>query len=90
MEDDFSLASTFSQLIDPAGYVFDSQTGALIDGAIVTLVDGTGRPADVFGDDGVSRYPSTVTSGSSAIDASGRRYDFSAGNYRFPLVAAGR
>lgn len=89
-EDDYSLASTSSVLVDPAGYVFDSMTGALIDGAEVTLLDASDRPATVFGDDGVSRYPSTVTSGASATDASGRTYHFSQGNYRFPRVGQGR
>lgn len=89
-EDDFSLASSTSQLIDPEGFVFDSATGALIDGARVTLLDETGRPAMVYGDDGVSAYPSTVVSGASVTDASGRVYDFPQGNYRFPLVAEGR
>ena len=28
-----------SLLIDPAGYVFDSRTGVLVDGAVITLVD---------------------------------------------------
>lgn len=89
-EDEFSLASSISLLIDPLGEVFDSATGALIDGARVTLLDDDDRPADVFGDDGVSRYPSTVVSGASATDASGRVYPFTQGHYRFPLVAPGR
>ncbi|MDO6415806.1 hypothetical protein Q4F19_15550 [Sphingomonas sp. BIUV-7] len=90
IEDDYSLPSTFSLLIDPAGYVFDSETGALVDGAEVTLLDENGRPAEVYGDDGKSRYPATVISGASATDASGRKYVFAQGHYRFPLVAAGR
>lgn len=89
-EDAYSYGSEFSMLIDPAGYVFDSQTGALIDGAVITLLDENDNPAVVFGDDGVSRYPSTVTSGSYATDASGRRYNFPKGNYRFPLARPGR
>lgn len=89
-EDDDSLSSTFSLLIDPAGYVFDSMTGALIDGAQVTLLDDNDQPAKVFGEDGVSVYPSTVVTGSSAKDAGGRTYTFKQGQYRFPLVAAGR
>lgn len=89
-EDDYSYGSAFAMLVDPAGYVFDSLTGALIDGAEVTLLDEAGRPAEVWGDDGVSRYPSTVVSGGSATDASGRPYRFDRGNYRFPLVAKGR
>ncbi|MDO7841316.1 DUF11 domain-containing protein [Sphingomonas immobilis] len=88
-EDDYSYASDFSLLIDPAGYVFDSSTGALVDGAIVTLLDANDQPAAVYGDDGVSRYPSTVVSGAGVTDASGRVYDFPQGNFRFPLVAPG-
>ncbi len=87
---DFSLGSSTSLLIDPAGYVFDSQTGDLIDGAIVSLVDDSGAPATVFGDDGVSRYPSTVTSGKSVTDAGGRVYPALRGRYRFPLTFPGR
>jgi hypothetical protein len=88
-EDDFSYASTASILVDPAGYVFDSTSGALVDGAIVSLLDENDQPAKVYGDDGISAYPATVTSGGAANDASGRGYDFSQGNYRFPLVAPG-
>ena len=88
-EDEFSLPSTASILVDPAGYVFDSGTGALVDGAIVSLLDDNDQPAVVFGDDGVSRYPSTVVSGGETTDASGRVYDFPQGNYRFPFVAPG-
>ncbi len=89
-EDDRSYGSTVSILIDPMGYLFDSQTGALVDGATVTLMDDNEQPARVFGDDGVSAYPSTVVSGSSVTDASGRIYQFSQGNYRFPLTQPGR
>lgn len=89
-ESEYSYASEYSMLIDPAGYVFDSETGALIDGAAVTLLDENDRPATVYGDDGVSRYPSTVVSGGSSQDASGRRYLFPKGHYRFPLTAPGR
>ena len=88
-EDDYSYASTASILVDPAGYVFDSTSGALVDGAIVALLDDNDQPAKVYGDDGVSAYPAIVTSGAAATDASGRGYDFSQGNYRFPLVAPG-
>lgn len=89
-EDDYSFASQFTMLIDPMGYVFDSETGALVDGAIVTLLDENDQPAKVFGDDGVSAYPSTVISGGAVTDASGRVYDFAQGNYRFPLTYPGR
>ncbi|MFN3433239.1 MAG: hypothetical protein ACK4ZY_02485, partial [Sphingomonas sp.] len=62
-EDEFSYGSEIDLLIDPAGYVFDSRTGEVVDGAQVTLLDESGQPATVFGDDGISRYPATVTSG---------------------------
>ncbi|AQR72875.1 carboxypeptidase regulatory-like domain-containing protein [Sphingomonas sp. LM7] len=88
-EDSFS--SEADVLVDPEGYVFDSLTGALIDGATVTLIDNaTGRPAErVYGDDGTSAYPNTVISGGSATDASGQVYNFSPGNFRFPLAPKG-
>jgi uncharacterized repeat protein (TIGR01451 family) len=89
-EDDFSFASTTSILIDPAGYTFDSRTGALVDGATVSLVDEAGQPAIVFGDDGVSSYPSTMVTGESVTDGSGRVYPGETGRYRFPLTAPGR
>ncbi len=89
-ENDQSLASSSSLLIDPAGYVFDSQTAELIDGAVVSLVDETGAPASVFGDDGVSAYPATVTTGQPVTDASGRVYPALAGHYRFPFAPPGR
>jgi uncharacterized repeat protein (TIGR01451 family) len=71
-----------SILIDPAGVVFDSKTGKVLAGARVTLIDVTGAgnggipggPARVFDTDGVTAWPSTVTTG---VD----------GAYQFPLVA---
>jgi uncharacterized repeat protein (TIGR01451 family) len=89
-ETDNSLGSTASTLIDPAGLVFDSATGALVDGAIVTLLDETGAPARVFGDDGISAYPATVVTGAAVRDASGREYRGVQGRYRFPFAAPGR
>ncbi len=77
-------------LVDPYGRLFDSNTGALLDGYTVHLVDATtGEPAVVYGDDGVSRYPATLVSGESATDEGGNHYDFGPGEYRFPLVAPG-
>lgn len=77
-------------LVDPLGVVFDDRTGAPIDNVTIALVDAlTGQPASVFGDDGVSTYPSTVTTGGSATDSSGRIYNFPPGGYRFPLIPPG-
>lgn len=89
--DDLSFPSDASLLIDPEGYVFDSQTGAVIDGATVTLIDNaTGKPAAmVYGDDGISAYPNTVVTGTTVTDAGGGVYAFTPGNFRFPLAPAG-
>lgn len=77
-------------LVDPFGVVFDSVTGNPVNGVQVTLFDtATGLPAAVYGDDGVSLYPATIISGDTAIDSSGRIYDFAPGAYRFPFVAPG-
>ncbi|RMH14422.1 MAG: hypothetical protein D6698_12735 [Gammaproteobacteria bacterium] len=80
-----------SVLVDPVGMVFDSATGAAVDGASVTLWDvANDAPAVVKGDDGVSAFPSTLVSGGTATDASGQVYNFSPGQFRFPFVAPGQ
>lgn len=77
-------------LVDPYGLMFDSATGAPVNGAVITIIDNaTGLPAVVAGDDGVSAYPSTVTTGGTATDGSGKVYNFPAGEYRFPFIAPG-
>ena len=77
-------------LVDPFGVIFDSVTGAPVDGAIVRIVDAlTGLPAAVFGDDGVSTFPNPLTSGGDATDSSAAFYDFPAGEYRFPYLLPG-
>lgn len=83
-------ASPVDVLIDPFGIVFDSADGAPIPGARVTLIDvATGQPAEVFGDDGVARFPSSVVTGSTVTDSNGNRYAFPPGDYRFPFARAG-
>jgi uncharacterized repeat protein (TIGR01451 family) len=87
---DGSDSATAAGLVDPFGRVFDSATGAMVDGATISLIDvSTGLPAVVFGDDGVSSYPATIVSGGMATDSSGRVYDFPPGGYRFPFVSPG-
>ncbi|NIJ37030.1 putative repeat protein (TIGR01451 family) [Sphingopyxis panaciterrae] len=82
--------ATLNFLVDPFGIVFDSGDGAPVAGSRVTIVDAaTGQPAQVFGDDGVSAYPSSVVTGQSVRDAGGTTYDFPPGDYRFPFVAPG-
>jgi len=77
-------------LVDPFGRVFDALTGDLVDGATVSIVDAaTGEPAEVFGIDGFSPYPSTLVTGGTVTDASGFVYDLEPGQFLFPLMAPG-
>ena len=79
-------AATF----DPSSFTFDAKSGARISGISVTLIDeSTGLPATVLGDDGISTFPSTIVSGQSTTDSSGRVYSFANGGFRFPIVADG-
>ncbi len=83
-------STSAAAIVDPFGLVFDSRTGQPVNGATITLIDtATGQPATVFGDNGVSAFPSTITSGGTATDASGKVYNFGPGRYRFPFVAPG-
>ncbi len=83
-------ASPVNVLIDPFGIVFDSADGTPIAGTRVTLIDvATGRPAQVFGDDGVASFPSTIVTGSTVTDSNGNRYVFPPGDYRFPFARPG-
>lgn len=71
--------------------VFDSETGNPVDGAQVTLIDAaTGQAAQVFGSDGVSSFPATVTTGQSVSDNSGFTYRPALGEFFFPAVPPGR
>jgi uncharacterized repeat protein (TIGR01451 family) len=82
--------ATINFLVDPFGIVFDSGDGTPVPGSRVTIVDAaTGQPAQVFGDDGVSAYPSSVVTGQSVTDSGGTTYNFPPGDYRFPFVAPG-
>jgi len=87
---DSTDAAQADALVDPFGLVFDSQTGQPVDGARVRLMDaGTGLPAVVFGDDGVSRYPSEMVTGQAVTDQGGTQYQLPPGVFRFPLVTPG-
>ncbi len=88
---DASDSDSDTALIDPESRVFDSATGAPVDFAIVTLIDdSTGLPATgILGDDGVSSFPASLTTGGSVSDGGGQSYSFGPGGYRFPVVPAG-
>ena len=88
---DSSEVSVDTALVDPYGRVFNGLTGELVDGARVTLINAaTGQPANVYGIDGVSSYPSTVVSGQDVTDSGGLVYDLRPGEFRFPLVPQGQ
>ncbi len=77
-------------VFDPAQRVFESRTGTLVSGATIEIVNaGDGLPATVYGNDGVSQFPSAIVSGGSAVDGSGTSYVFGPGEYRFPVVPDG-
>ena len=87
---DGSDTSATTIMVDPYGIVFDTVTGLPVNGATITMINtATGLPATVFGDDGVSSYPATITSGGSTSDSSGKVYTFQPGGYRFPFVFPG-
>ena len=76
--------------LDPVQRVFESRTGAMVSGSTIEIVDAvTGLPATVYGNDGVSLFPSSIVSGTSATDSSGASYAFGPGEYRFPVVPDG-
>ena len=86
---DLSDVETSVALVDPFGVLFDSKTGAPVNGAAVTMINAaTGMPATVFGDDGVTPFPATVVSGSTLV-VGGVTYTNPSGGYRFPFVAPG-
>jgi uncharacterized repeat protein (TIGR01451 family) len=79
-----------SALLDPTSVVFESRSGTAVDAVQVEIVDAeTGAPALVYGNDGVSQYPSSIQSGSTVTDSSGATYAFAPGEYRFPVVPDG-
>ena len=88
---DNSDAAQADALVDPFGLVFDSQTGAPINGARVRLIDATtGLAATVFGDDGVSRYPSEMVTGQPVTDQGGTQYSTAGGRVPLPAGGAGQ
>jgi len=69
-------------LVDPLNIVFDSSDGSPVDGVTLRLVDAvTGAPATVYGADGTSSFPASITSGGSTTDSSGQVYAFPPGGY---------
>lgn len=87
---DVTDSAQASALFDPLSIVFESGTGAAIDGVLVEIVDAvSGLPATVYGNDGTSLFPSAITSGGTVVDSSGTSYSFGTGEYRFPVVPDG-
>lgn len=89
--DETLISAEVTVLVDPFGVVFDSETGAPVDGARVSLVEAdTGAPATVFAEDGVTPWPSSVISGQTITDGSGRTVPMGPGEFWFPLTSLGR
>ncbi|MBU7579345.1 MAG: DUF11 domain-containing protein [Porphyrobacter sp.] len=85
------ISADVSVLVDPFGVVFDSETGAPVNGARVSLVNAdTGAPATVFAPDGITAWPSSVISGQTITDGAGRAFAMGAGEFWFPLTTQGR
>lgn len=81
--------SSASVLVDPYGQVFNSLTGLPVDGVVISIVDSLGNPVTVYGDNGVSIFPSTIVSGGTVMDSGGATYTFPPGGYRFPFIVPG-
>lgn len=76
--------------VDPSGIIFDSTTGAPINGISITITDvRTGLPAAVYGADLSATYPPTILTGSLVTDSSGATYQMSPGQFLFPFVDIG-
>ncbi len=76
--------------LDPTQRVFESRTGSVISGTTIEIIDASsGLPASVYGNDGISQFPSAIISGGTATDSSGTSYVFGPGEYRFPVVPDG-
>ena len=74
----------------PFNFVFDSETGSVVSGARITLVDNTtGQPARIFAEDGTTPWPSSVISGELVRDAGGNVYPMGPGQFWYPSIPAG-
>ena len=83
--------TTDNAIVNPINRVFSSVTGNPVDGAVVTLINlDTGAEAVVHGVDGFSSFPPEVISGETVIDSGGLAYEIDEGQFRYPVVGAGR
>jgi uncharacterized repeat protein (TIGR01451 family) len=86
---------TLDILVDPYGILFDSTSGVPIDGAVISITDSGGGAITVKADDGVTNYPSTLTTGCRAAtgctvtNGVTNFADMPPGGYRFPLLSPG-
>ena len=78
-----------SASVNPSNTVFDSMTGEPVSGAEITIMGVSGSPAEVWGIDGFSAFPSTVISGQILSDESGLNYQSGEGLFSFPIVEPG-
>ncbi len=86
---DPSDIATATARTDPVSRVFVATDGTLLDGAVVSLLDGAGNAATPFGADGNATFPATVATGTTVSDSAGANYAFGSGEYYFPFLARG-
>lgn len=80
------IAAVGTGLNDPYGIVFDSRSGAAVNGAVIRLIDTlTNLPAVVRCSDGVTPLPQPLVSGAPTVCEP----IMAAGSFNFPSVAAG-
>jgi hypothetical protein len=78
-------------LFDPGIRIVDAFSGALLDGAVLRVIDErTARDATVYGIDGTSRMTQAIVSGQTVTDTSGRLYEAGTGEAKVPHLRAGR
>lgn len=80
------IATAGTGLNDPYGIVFDSRSGAALNGARISLIDTlTNLPAVVRCNDGITLLPQPLVSGASTVCDP----IMAPGSFNFPYVAAG-
>ncbi|MEL6688644.1 MAG: hypothetical protein AAFP97_13645, partial [Pseudomonadota bacterium] len=85
------ISATNTVQVLPENRIFDSLSGAPIDGATIRIVNAaSGTLAAVLGRDEVSAYPNPLMSGQSEADAMGQTYPVGTGGFIVPYLPPGQ